>query len=218
MRVLIFGATGPSGILLTRELLQLSDTTVVVYVRNPQKLPEDLSANDAVRVVKGTLNSYDDIERTMEGVDAVISLLGPTGTSHGKDKPLNRGYQNIIRAMKARGTKRILALGTASMKDSKDKFQLSLAAVVASVKTVAKNVYVDVVAVGETVRAIGDDLDWTLYRVPLLNNKKSQAYSGGFVGDGSVKAFLSRSGLVAFVLEELQHPKWIHQAPMIYTP
>lgn len=48
-KVLVLGATGPAGICLLRELLYRQHETVA-YVRNPSKIPEDLSSNPLLEV------------------------------------------------------------------------------------------------------------------------------------------------------------------------
>lgn len=48
-KVLVLGATGPSGISLLRELLYRKYSTVA-YVRSPSKIPDDISSNSLLTV------------------------------------------------------------------------------------------------------------------------------------------------------------------------
>jgi putative NADH-flavin reductase len=55
-RILVLGATGPSGICLLRELLYRHHAAIA-YVRNPSKIPSDLYDNPLLEVT--TLLSTD---------------------------------------------------------------------------------------------------------------------------------------------------------------
>ena len=48
-KILVFGATGPAGILLLRELLFRNHATIA-YVRTPSKIPADLAGNPLLEV------------------------------------------------------------------------------------------------------------------------------------------------------------------------
>ncbi|KAF9527298.1 hypothetical protein CPB83DRAFT_856311 [Crepidotus variabilis] len=69
LRFLIFGGTGPCGILLIRKALQVySNSTVIVSARSPQKIPEDLTFNGRVKIVTGKLEELDKVEKAFEAV------------------------------------------------------------------------------------------------------------------------------------------------------
>lgn len=76
MKVLIFGGTGPAGLLLIKEALSKGHT-VVIYARSPQKVPQDITSNPSVIIVEGQLTDADAISRATDGVHAVLSALGP---------------------------------------------------------------------------------------------------------------------------------------------
>jgi hypothetical protein len=48
-KILVLGGTGPSGICLLRELLYRQHP-IIVYARNPSKIPEDLVSNPLLEV------------------------------------------------------------------------------------------------------------------------------------------------------------------------
>lgn len=95
-----------------------------------------------------------------------------------------------------------------------DKFDLQFAALVNGVATLARNAYKDVVAIGEAVRG-RPSLDWTIVRVPLLNNKDTKDVRGGYIGDGKTRTTLSRAGYAAFVIAQLNTELWVRAAPLI---
>lgn len=216
--------TGPSGVLIARECLA-AEHTVVIYARSPQKLPEDISKHRLVVVIKGSFDEEDEpaLSKAMEGVRAVLSALGPTtnltqAPFYPGNTPLATAYSRIIRIMHAHDVKRLIALGTASIKDPHDKFSAAFWALVNGVKTVAYNAYKDVVAIGETIRGHEDDLMWTIARVPLLTNSESKEQIAGYVGDGKVTTSLSRAAFAAFVVTELEKNEWMKKAPLVSSP
>ncbi|KAH9170317.1 NAD(P)-binding protein [Lactarius sanguifluus] len=76
MRVVILGGTGPSGILLIEEALAARHT-IVVYARNPQKLPVHLSKHPEITIVLEAMRRA--------GVKRLIAL-GTTSTKDELDK------------------------------------------------------------------------------------------------------------------------------------
>jgi len=221
MRILILGATGPTGILLIREALAAPQQhTLVLYVRSPEKLPEDISTHPAITVVKGELDDHA-LSTAMDGVQVVISTLGPSvkrGPFHPSDTPLAHGYSHIIAAMGMHKVTRLIALGTASITDPNDKFSCQFWLLIKGVATFARNAYKDVVAIGEIIRGEGVDLEWTIVRVPVLTDKESKEVIAGYVGDGKTKTTVSRAAFAAFVLGELEKNEWIRKAPLVCSP
>jgi len=243
MRVLILGGTGssqlnsdpkrpelianqgPSGHMIIRECL-LADHIVVIYARSPEKLSEEVSNHRNVVIIKGSFaaEDQDSLSKSMEGVHAVLSALGPSTTPtkapfHPSDTPLAHAYSRIIRVMNDHNVKRLIVLGTASIKDANDKFNIFFFALVNSVKTLAYNAYKDVVAIGDTIRGKeGQELIWTIARVPLLTNSESKNVIAGYVGDNRVGTSLSRAAFAAFVVGELEKNEWTKKAPLISSP
>ncbi|KAJ2933565.1 hypothetical protein H1R20_g3490, partial [Candolleomyces eurysporus] len=217
-RLLILGATGACGVLLIREALQTyKQCTIIVYARSPEKLPEDLSSNESIIVIQGQLTDQDALGKALEGVDVVLSSLGPSA-GHPAGTPLAKAYQDLLLGMKKHGVKRLILLGTASIKDPNDKFSWAYAALIKGVATFAPSAYADVVAIGETVKENGDGIDWTIVRVPILTNKDSTATVAGYTGDGKVGTRLSRKAFAAFVLGEVEKREWIRMRPLISSP
>lgn len=220
MRLLILGGTGPCGQLLIEEAIGFTHS-VVVFARSPDKLPDSIKSNPAVTIVQGQLTDEAQLDKAMEGVDAVLSALGPSvskGPFHPADTPLAHAYSSVLRVMKKHGVKRLIALGTASIKDSNDKFSTRFATLVTGVALFAHSAYKDVVAIGEVIRKEGSGLDWTIVRVPLLTDDPDRDVVAGYVGDSFVRTHLSRSGFATFVLQQLDSSQWSSKAPLISNP
>jgi hypothetical protein len=160
----------------------------------------------------------------MEGVHAVLTALGPPtalmkAPFHPSNTPLAHAYSRIIRVMHSHNIKRLIALGTASIRDSNDKFSAAFFAIINGVKTLAYNSYKDVVAIGDTIRGDeGKELVWTIVRVPFLTNSEAKDVVAGYVGDGKIKTSLSRAAFAAFCVKEVGENEWVRKAPMISSP
>jgi putative NADH-flavin reductase len=208
MRITVFGATGGTGRRLVEQAIA-EGNEVVAYVRNPSKLDME---NEHLTVVQGELTDEELIEKAVKGVDAVISLLGPRGGS--KSKPLTHGMQNIITAMKKQGVRRLVITSTLSAKDPNDLPDFKTKSLVNLVKVTMHDAYEDIVSTAETVR--NSDLDWTIVRLTMLNNKpKSGKVRAGYVGRGDVGTWISRADVADFMLKQVQDTKYLRQAPAI---
>ena len=208
MKIAIFGATGETGRQLVEQALAAGHE-VVAYVRNPSKLN---TRHENLMIVQGKLTDQAMIEHAISGADAVISVLGPRGGS--KDKPITRGMQNIIEAMKKQGVRRLIISSTLSAKDPNDLPDFKAKALVNLVKLTIHAAYEEVVSVADTVRK--SDLDWTIVRLTTLNNNpKSGKVRVGYLGKGEVGLRISRADLAEFMLKQVQDTKYLRRAPVI---
>jgi putative NADH-flavin reductase len=116
MRVLVLGGTGPSGILIIRECIARGHT-VVVYARSPSKIPQDLSSHERVTITGGQLDDLEKLKSSLDGVDAVLSALGPIVRSpfDAVTFSISKGYETLIQAVEGSPRKRLIALGTPSI-------------------------------------------------------------------------------------------------------
>jgi len=208
MKIAIFGATGETGRQLVEQALAAGHE-VLAYVRNPSKL---IINHEHLKVIQGELTDEPLIENAVRGANAVISALGPRGGS--RNKPLTQGMQNIIAAMRKQGIRRLIITSTLSAKAPNDQPNFRVKASISLVKHLMHDAYEDIVSVAETVRA--SDLDWTIVRLNLLNNKpKSGKVKVGYVGRGEVGTWISRADIADFMLKQVEDVKYLHQAPAI---
>ncbi|KAG6837893.1 hypothetical protein H0H93_013046 [Arthromyces matolae] len=219
MRIVVFGATGAIGILTVRRALEvLESCELLLYVRSIEKVPDDIKSHPSVTVVHGQLTDHASLFETLKGADLVLSSLGPSVLKlpfHPWNTPLANAYRSIIDIMHQHGIKRLICLGTPSMTDPDDKFNLAYSIMVTAVATVGRPAYNDIVEIGKTVRTHGADLDWTILRVPALTNRSSTDVVLGYIGDGRTNIHLARAGYAAFVVDEIEKKEWIKKAPLI---
>ncbi|MHB8170627.1 MAG: NAD(P)-dependent oxidoreductase [Thermincolia bacterium] len=150
MKIAVFGSTGPTGKELIIQALK-AGYEVKAFARSSDKLKE--FQNEKLEVIKGNLADRESIERTIVGVDAVISVLGPKGKV--KDTALSDGMKNIIDGMKKVGVKRLIALSTGSVKDGQDRFDLLYSFLVGIIKIGVRSAYDEIIRNGEIIRSSG---------------------------------------------------------------
>lgn len=93
MKVAIFGAAGRTGMPLVQQALE-EGHEVVALVRTPSKLS---IGNQRLTIVQGDVTHLADVERVIQGVDAVLSVLGHVKGS--EPDVLTHAIHNIITAM-----------------------------------------------------------------------------------------------------------------------
>ncbi|KAF7297290.1 hypothetical protein MIND_00962200 [Mycena indigotica] len=219
MKFLVLGATGPSGVLLVRELLAVyPESPVVIYVRSPEKLPGDIPAHPNVTLLKGTLEDEKALGEALEGVEIVLSALGPRQFDHPSGTPLAHAYEGLIKLMKQRGVNRLLALGTISMEDKADHFNAVFYGMVTTVSISMRNAYKDIRAIADVIRSSSLE-HYTVFRVPILGNKESREVIAGYIGDGKTNnhVTLHRAGFAAFVVAEIANKQWDLEFPVIVS-
>lgn len=106
MNILVLGGTGRVGSQIV--ILALQDKHhVTVLVRTPEKIQID---NDHLTIIQGDVLNKEDVVRSMQGIDVVISALSTDGGT-----TLTESMPHIIEVMVNEGIKRIITIGTAGI-------------------------------------------------------------------------------------------------------
>ncbi|KFA50096.1 hypothetical protein S40293_06377 [Stachybotrys chartarum IBT 40293] len=224
-KILVLGATGPSGILILRELVYRNHATIA-YVRNPGKVPADLVHNPLLEIVEGQMDDVEKVNKVVARTSAVLSILGPISAS--ADPLLYRGYYStLLTAMKRHGVKRILAMSTLSAGDSMDSFSLVANLLVFAVRLFANSARLTMLEIADVFQKEGQGLDWTVYRIPFIwgdgsaeswakNRELGEAYAGPIGGRGW-KVSLPRAVLAKWLVDsaEGKHDEWIGKMPAL---
>lgn len=208
MRIAVFGSTGRTGRQVVQQALDRGHA-VAAYARSPQKLG---FTHPALRVVSGELSDRDAVEAAMQGAECVISVLGPYSSV--RDTALSDGVRSILSAAEAGGVRRLIQLSTISSPDPNDERDLRAKLLVSMVKRSSPGSYAEIVRIGQMVRE--SNLDWTLVRITLLNDKPlSQKLRVGYLGQGIVRSTVSRADLAWFMLEQVESSQYSRRAPAI---
>ena len=207
MKLAIFGATGKTGRHLVEQALAAGHS-VTALARDPARLPQ---THDRLTVVPGDVRDPAAVAQTIAGAEAVLSVLGPTGSQ--PDFAVSRGTDHILAAMKVHGVRRLIISAGAGVRDPLDKPTLLHAYFGTLVKVLSKNVYLDMLQVVDKVRA--SDVDWTIVRVPrLMDTPPTGQVFTGYVNK-DLKTSLSRADLAAYMLQQLTDRSHLRQAPAI---
>jgi len=220
--ILLLGGTGICGVIFTRAALEAGHK-LTLYVRNPSKIPTDLSSNANLSVVQGDLGDADGLKKAAScGADIFISLAGPTlGKREGT--PITDALRTLYPLLLANGTtKRILILSTASYSAPEDSYSIKwFFAINFYIKVIGGDTYEEIKGMAEETVALGEKIDWTVFRVPLLQGKELGENDGDvnavYVGDkkGRDGLHLDRGRLAKWILGELEERKWICACPFL---
>lgn len=113
MKLLVLGATGPTGRHVVERAIDYGDE-VTVLVRRPDAL-EGLS--ERVAVVQGDATSTGDVARAMERQDAVVSALGRS-TSFRAEELFTRAASAVVAAAGTTGVRRLVWLSSFGVGDT----------------------------------------------------------------------------------------------------
>lgn len=109
MRIVIFGAAGPTGLLLTQQTLDRGHD-VTAITRHPSDFP--LSA-ERLTVTGADATRPDDVSRVVQGVDAVVSVLGAK-YSRDSISIYSTSARLIVEAMLAAGVSRLVVTSSSA--------------------------------------------------------------------------------------------------------
>ena len=126
MKVIVFGATGGTGIATVEELLT-GNHEVTAFSRHADEL--DLRS-ERLHVQTGDALRPEDVERAVAGQDAVVVALGVNDNPlkvrlfHRSRTPVNicsEGTRNIINAMKKHGLRKLVAVSAYGVGETREK-------------------------------------------------------------------------------------------------
>lgn len=207
MKIAIFGGTGRTGQYLVQHALA-DGYQVTVLARTPSKLGIQ---NAALTLVQGDVKNASAVEQTIQGAEAVISVLGPTNNVPTFE--VSQGMTNILAAMNKQGIHRLIISAGAGVGDPNDSPKLFNHVMNFLLKRMAKNVLADMSKVVELVRC--SDLDWTVVRLPMLtDDPKTGNIKVGYVGKG-MGPRIARADIAAFMLAQLNDKTYSRKSPAI---
>jgi putative NADH-flavin reductase len=160
MHVVIFGANGPTGQLLTRRVLDAGHSVVAV-TRRPDDFP---LSGPGLTVAGADVHDAAAVADVIGGADVVLSTLGVPFT-RGPVDTYSVGTRHITAAMQKAGTRRLAVVSSSATYPSPGRTGVSLAIRLAEpviTKTIGKTVYADMRRMETLLQ--DTDLDWTIVR------------------------------------------------------
>jgi len=202
MNIIIFGATGSIGRILTEQAV-VAGHQVTAFTRNAASVQQN---NKTLNVIEGTVRSKDDVLRAIDGHDAVICTLGA-----GREGTLrSEGTQNIVAAMTTLGVRRFICQSTLGAGDSSGTLNFFWKYIMFGM--LLRAAFADHERQEAIVQA--SDLDWTLVRPgAFTNGPLTRMYRSGFPGtEKNLRLKISRADVAHFLLKVLNENTHHQQA------
>ena len=147
MKIAIVGSTGRTGRHLLEQGLKRGHT-ITAFTRRPQELQ---GVQGLETVVHGDGLKLEDVRRTVQGQDAVISIAGSEDVT-----------RNIITAMQEAGVRRLICVSAYPIAATRPWLLLKI------VKTIFRKPYAGLARMEQAIFISG--LDWTIVRPPQLKD------------------------------------------------
>lgn len=212
MRIVVFGANGKTGRLLTGQALAAGHTVTAV-TRRPAQFP---ITHEHLAVVGADVYAPQAVDRAVEGTDVVLSALGVPFTR----KPVNIysvGIRNITTAMSGHGVKRVVVVSSSATEPhyhADGGFLMNRVLQPVLTATIGRTTYGDMRRMEELLR--GSELDWTVMRPSgLFDAPGVTAYE--LHADQAPGVFTSRADLAASLLEQATDVRFIRRAVAVTT-
>jgi putative NADH-flavin reductase len=205
MKVVIFGATGKTGIELVKQSLERGHA-VTAFVRDPTRLAIE---NENLTFVTGDVFDPVSVAQAVKGQDAVICTLG-AGSELKKTTVRTTGTINIIRGMQENDVERLMVVTAMGVGESWDTLSLLNKLFFAILLKSSRDDH-------ETQEAAvkESDLDWTIIRPSgLTDTPRTGVYD---VGENipATTSKIARADVADLILKELEQNALIGKAVTI---
>jgi hypothetical protein len=208
--VTVFGGTGKIGRLVVERLLDKGHQ-VTALVRSPEKLTIE---DPRLEVVVAELDDAPAVRKVVDGADAVISALGPAIDPFLRSGPLTDATRTIVDAMHGSDVRRLIALGTVSVPDPRDRPSVLERLVPVGIGLLIPGALEEVQGISEVVATSG--LDWTLARITApIDIPSNGTLRAGFLGRDGVGTPMARTDIAAFLVDQLDDSRFVGAAPAI---
>jgi putative NADH-flavin reductase len=207
LRILVFGATGPTGRELVSQALEQGHD-VTAFARRPDAVP---AQKGKLRVAQGdAMREPDAIAEAVQGQDAVLSALG-TGKVLFPNRLQERSLGNIVPAMERAGVRRLVVMSAFGVGDMMRDASLVQRLMYA---TLLSAVFADKARGEASVRASA--LDWTIvYPTVLTSGPRTGRYRAGERLEMQGLPAISRADVAHFMLGQLTDAPYLRRGVAI---
>jgi uncharacterized protein YbjT (DUF2867 family) len=207
MKVLVIGATGLTGQIAVRRLLERGDE-VTALVRAPVAVTVK---HDRLRAAKGEARDADSLDRAVQGQDAVLSAFGPRAAFK-KDDLQEVFMRNLVAAMERAGVKRLSNLSAWGAGDSYSALWLPGRIVL---RTFLSSFFEDKNR-GEAI-LFASGLDFVNVRPSRLANAPARGNVRAASSPEGLRwwPLMTREDLAAFMIDQLRDDTWLRRSPLI---
>ncbi len=213
MRIVVFGANGPTGRLLTEQALAAGHS-VSAITRRPADFPIE---HERLTVVEADVHDANAVDRAVDSADVVLSSLGVPFTRRPIDV-YSDGVRNIVGAMSRNGVKRLVVVSSSATEPhhhADGGFLINRVIQPLVTATIGKTTYEDMRGMEGLVRA--SDLEWTVVRPSgLFDAAGVTDYE--LYEDRAPGVYTSRADLAACLLEQATDTRFMRKAVAVTTP
>ncbi len=196
MKVVVLGATGGTGLEIVRQAIERGHT-VTALVRSPDRLKP---FRDRITIKQGDLLNSADLERAIQGQDAVVSAFGPrVPLSKAEEHLLEQFAGALTKAMLHTNVRRVVVESVAFLfKDS----------ILPPAYLLGRLLFPRTVADASAMERVfaESELDWTMVRPPELTDKP---YTGMYrVREGHLPRLgfkISRADVADFMIKAAEN-------------
>ena len=202
MKILILGATGPTGQHLVRKALEESHQ-VTAFVLNASKLNLQ---HENLTVIQGDVLDKTAIKNAVKGHDAVLSALG-RGKKLSSDNLMANSVANLIPAMVAANVTRIVFLSAIGVGETYKQSSFIQKLIF---KTFLRNLYKDK-AKADTM-LIQSQLEWTIVCPVLLTDGPATGmYQVGEIIQMKGQPKISREDVADFMIQQIKDTNYLRK-------
>jgi putative NADH-flavin reductase len=202
MKLVLLGATGGTGLEIVRQAIQRGHS-VTAFVRSPERLK---SFRDKITIRQGDLLNSAELEKVIQGHDAVVSAFGPR-------VPIARADANLLQQFAVGLTKAMLHAGVRRVVVESVAF-LFRDSIVPPAYVLGRLLFPGVVADSSAMEHVFQEsqLHWTFVRPPQLTDKPC---TGRYrVRENHLPWFgfkISRADVADFMVKAVEDHSWIHR-------
>ena len=205
MKLLVFGATGPTGRELVSQALAQGHE-VTAFARRP----EALAPRERLRIARGDTRDRASVEAAAGGHDAALSALG-IGTSFIPNTLIEDSMKNIVPALERAGVKRFVHMSAFGVGETKNEAPLIPRLFY---NTLLAGIFADKLSAERLLRA--SPLDWTIvYPTLLTHGALTGRYRAGEKLELHGMPSISRADVAHFMLGEAAHPAFVRKAVVL---
>ncbi len=204
MKILVIGATGLTGKLAVKMLLERGHM-VTAFARKPADVTQ---RHEHLKVVQGDARNQDSLDSACEGQHAVLVAFGPRSLQ--KDDLQETLSRNLILAMTKANVKRVVELSAWGAGSSKPQMKFVFKIIR---NTFLKNMFDDKER-GEELLT-NSDLEWTLARPGRLKDDAARGGVKASLDGNGLTAWMNRADVADFMCDEIEKNAWVRKAPLI---
>ena len=208
MKLLVLGATGMVGKVVTRQALSRGHM-VTALVRNPQKLGD---MESKITVLNGEYFDHQALSNALKGVDAVLTTIGPPMKRSPNANEYSDAMKSLVSAMEENSVTRIIAIGGAGLRLNNEPIAFGRAMMRRILILLSGANYLD--KEKEHNVLFSSDLEWTIIRPPQITNAKGEFT----VTTDKVRSFkVDTRQLSDYMLDCLDDDSTVRTAPFVST-